>query len=231
MENLAPTSPTTPLCRAGHPLATPGGYCPTCATCQLCKRPLTATEYHWTLEHTPESQDPAFRHPGCFSEVERLTLATEEVSIPRALFDKLNACRLLLEPLEDRNVKTNEQDADICMHRWIHESAKTKSYEEHSKYLVLVLIRMESACATLSLATNKQRRVIEQELSEKDKQAHLEARTAAKAHRDLAPTTHKKVDKRKLTKEEKAVAALVALGLSEADARQSIQRTSKVQVN
>jgi hypothetical protein len=221
----------SPLCRSGHPLATPGGYCPTCATCSLCKRPLTATEYHWTLEHTPESQEPTFRHPGCFSEIERLTLATEEVSIPRALFDKLNACRLLLEPLEDRNVKTNEQDADLKVQRWIHESAQTKTYEKHSEYLYLVLRRMESACATLSLAVSKQRRVIEQELSEKDKQAHLEARTAAKAHRDLAPTTHKKVEKRKLTKEEKAVADLVGLGLSEADARQCIQRNSKGTVN
>jgi hypothetical protein len=221
----------SPLCRAGHSLQTPGGYCPTCATCSLCKRQLTVTEYHWTLEHCKEGQEPNFRHPGCFSEVERLLLASEEVSIPRALFDKLNACRLLLEPLEDRNVKTNEQDADIRCQHWIHNSAQTRSYEDHSQYLYLVLRRAESICTTLSLAVSKQRRTIEQELSEKDKLAHLEARTTARAHRDLAPTTHKKVEKRKLTKEDKAIQALVNLGLSEADARKSIQRTSKGQVN
>lgn len=192
---------------------------------------------------TDESLTSEFRHPGCFKELELIELTQESVTISRAMFDKINACRLLQEPLRtDTNVKENEKDSDNRTHQWIATSAATEPYETHSQYLYVVLRRMESACATLSLVLSKSRKSIESELSAKDQEAQAAARLEArkrvkttkelekerKEHADRAPHTHAVAEKRKLTKEEKGIEFLMTkFGMSEADARLSVQRQSR----
>lgn len=216
-----------PLCPRGHEVLEGRSLCTVCATCQLCSCDMNISQYQWNLLQLErwiadgeKLETFLFCHPGCLTPAEKATLAAETVTIPLTLYNKLNAMRLLIEPIriggevENLSVKTNEQDADIkCQQILVGVKVEDQ---------FLMLRRLESACATISLSVSKVRKSIEIDLSKRDK-----ARMAdAVSHRE-APKTPKvaaKVERKVLTKEDKAIAALMALGLSEVDARLSIQR-------
>ena len=224
-----------PLCRAGlHETPLTAGYCSECAICQYCHKQLTVTEYNWCYAIAAKHEVPvSFQHPGCFSELERLTVNSESITIPRILFEKLNAARLLLEPIPELSHKTNEFDSEIKTRQFIHEMKLEDQF--------LVLKRLESAASTVSMLLSKHRREIEQTLSERDKAKYEKARQGNRektkeekaaekaekerlAHANRAPGTTGRVEAKKLTKEEKAIAALISIGLSESEAKESIKR-------
>lgn len=210
------------FCSFSHPLSVEGGFCQECALCYLCHKTLSPAEYFFCLREAERDSDPdagiisnpVFVHPSCFSEAERSTLASETVTIPRELFNKLNACRLLIEPLKiggmkDEDVlqsKTQEQDAGVKATWFIHESAKSRSSEDHQEYLYSVLRRMESCAATLSLAVSKQRRSIELNLDKKVAKQNLEAREERQRHTShKTPKTEARTERRQLSQEERAI--------------------------
>ena len=223
---------TNPACPQGHPVQLLGGFCRTCATCRICGKSMSVIEYEFCLRQAAKASteettvQPTFEHPACFSEIDRLTIAAETAPVPKHVLDKLNAARLLIEPQLDRNIRTNEQDADIRGQQWIHESAQGRNHEEHQKYLVFVLRRLESLCATFSLAVSKQRRTIEESLNREEIEAFEVARQARAVHAIKAPKTVAK----KQTKEEKELANAVATlmrftGITETAALAQIQES------
>jgi hypothetical protein len=207
-----------PLCNQNlHQIPHPGGYCTDCARCAYCQRPLTVLEYQWCQSVAAKYEIPIeFKHPSCAAQLRGLDLASESVSIPKAYFDYLNAARLLIEPIPELNPKTNSLDAELKTHQFIHEMKLDDIF--------LFVKRMESIASTGSLIIAKHRRELEAKFSEKDQQKFKEARAVRTAHEVKAPATRARVEKRILTKEEKAIAALTALGLSDAEARDSIRR-------
>lgn len=214
-------------CRAGH-LNYSDLFCPECAICTTCKRGITQTEYQWCLRQADEFEsEPEFQHPGCFKELERIALSNEEIPIPRSLFNKLNACRLLIEPIEDWSVRTNEVDAEYRTQRWIHQMDLTT--KEGSEACFIALRRMETISATLSLALSKSRRSISRGLEEKEMGKWQEVQEARKAPKTPKTATKKLIGLvASATKEdklrEKLVQNLIDLGMSEEAARESIKR-------
>ena len=194
-----------------HDIPLPGGYCSQCAKCQFCHKQISAPEYQWCLLVAAKYEQPiAFQHPGCFSEIERLANSAESVTIPKAYFDKLNAARLLLEPISELNPKTNEIDAQLKVRQFVHEMTLEDQF--------LFLKRMESVASECSLLLSKSRRDLETKFSERDKEKFVEARRQREAQKDLSPKTHERVAKKKLSKDEKAIEYLMHLGLTESEA-------------
>lgn len=236
--------PLPPVCFAGHQLSIKDGFCRQCAICNLCSKPLDPSEYFYALRQADRESEkdfivnPVFVHTTCFTESELSILTSETVTIPRALFNKLNACRLIFEPLilggqgkdEILEIKTNENDAEIKTNDWIHESAKTKTADEHLEYLYFCLRRMESASAALSLAISKHRRSVELNLDKKyAEQAEQARKDRKKASENPTPRTREKVEtaqvKKAVTREEKAIASFMkVLGCTEAEARAMVQK-------
>ncbi len=216
-----------PSCQA--PVQVAGKYCQECTKCEICHKPLNWKEVEYCERQFAQDENatkPIFEHPSCFKAIEKTALAYADVTIPKALFDKLNACRLLIEPNMDLAKKTNEQDGDIQAQRFIHELAKERSYEEHREYLYMQLSKMESVCATFSLAISKYRRDIEDSLKTKDKKRQAQADNERQAHSDKAPKTHGGTliasEKKAQGKVNKATALLMALGYSEEEAKAKI---------
>lgn len=210
------------FCSFQHSLAIENGYCKECALCYLCHKTLSPAEYFFCLREAERDSDPdagiisnpLFVHPSCFSEAERARLLSETVTIPRELFNKLNACRLLIEPMKiegmkDSDVlqsKTQEQDAGVNATWFIHESAKERSSEDHQEYLYIVLRRMESCAAVLSLAVSKHRRSIELNLDKKVAKQNQDAREERQYHtKHKTPKTEARTERRQLSQEERAI--------------------------
>ena len=202
-------TPTIFQCRAGHQLATQGGYCTECATCAICKKPLTSVEYTMRLrESERNSEDPIFEHPYCYSEIEMLAAVTETIEIPKSLYEKMNMARLMITVSEDLNTRTNEFDADIRARNYyrtigFHEM----SYAEQA----MNLRRMESICATLSLMMSKSRRHIEKDLSDRDQALYEKARSERSTNSIRAPHTAKIKENQTISKHDKQINNLMKM--------------------
>lgn len=226
------------LCRFSHVLAIRDGYCLTCATCYICHKQLNPQEYFFSLREADRGSDleagiinnPVFVHPSCFSEAEKAILASESLTIPKSLFNKLNARLLIMEPLEiggmrDTDVlaaKTQEQDAYNKAQSFIYDSARIRNSEEHQEYIYTVLRRMESFCAALSLTVSKSRRATELNLDKKiadQNQKAREERRQSQEHK--TPKTEARTERKVQTAEDKKLQKMMnLLGCTEAEARQ-----------
>lgn len=207
----------TRLCAANlHEISSGSGYCLTCAKCDLCLKQLTVAEYEWNLRNNAKNEGLPRRmeHPACLRQEERLELASESVTVTRSTLDKLNAARLLIEPNMSWGIDTNQQDAQFAAQRLMHMMS--------TEQVVVMLARLESVCAALTLATRKDRKPIEIRIKQKQAEDFKAANAARNAPK--VPKTTLKVEKRQLTKEDKAVQALMNIGLSEEEARESVNR-------
>ena len=238
-------SEETFYCANNHELAIQDGYCKECAVCAICKSPLTPAEYFQDLRTAARESDasagiivnPIFTHSACILEQSKPLLAVETVTIPRELFNHLNQCRLLIEPMKlggmrDDEVlaaKTQEMDAGLQASYWISESAKTRTSEQHQEYLYQCLRRMETICAAASLALSKSRRVIELKLDQKVAAQNEEARRKRQEMEERpTPKTAAKIERKALTREEKAIQGFMkTLGCSEAEATEIYNSTIK----
>lgn len=226
---LLTPEPALPFCRFGHPLAIENGWCKVCSTCKICQKLLTPTEYFWCIrEGLKEESEPVFEHPGCYNEMEKLTLQSDSIKITNGLFAKLNASRLLIEPLEDLNIRTNENDADIQTQRWMHLAGQGKTHDEAMEYYYVTLRRMESACATLSLAVSKARRAIETDIAGRDRENYQKAQKERKTHEVKAPHTYQAKITKQISKEEKFLETYMRqTGLDRSDAMASLEQLNK----
>lgn len=182
-----------------HEISLEGGFCRSCAVCKHCHKPLTVLEWEHCLrtaykslkedlETNPESSlHPTFQHQSCFSELERESLRNETITISKALFDKLNSARLLIDANMDLSTKVNQEEAALLTVRWLHE----KTFEEQ----YVSLLRIESIASAMSLAVGKKRRDLETKLQSFDKERMEKVET----YRQINTTEHK----RKATKEQK----------------------------
>ena len=208
-----------PVCSAGHEVLRTSGFCKICAVCSICQKDLTVAEYEWCLRTNAKSEDePIFEHPGCLRQVEKEQLASETATVPRRILDKLNAYRLLLEPNMSWGINTNQMDAQFSTQRFIHQSTPEE--------IVMMLARAEAMCAALSLATRKDRKPIEIRIKQKQTADFQEA--AARRKESATPKTVAKVERKILSKEDKAVAVLLGLGTyTEEEAREEVNARSK----
>lgn len=224
------------ICHNNHQLACRDGFCKECAVCYLCQKPLTPAEYFYDLRQAERDSDPAagiianptFTHSSCELETARHLIVSESVTIPRRMFDLLNSCRLLIEPLEiggmgkdeSLSIKTQEADAARQSTYFISRSAIERNAEEHQEYLYTCLRRMETCCAVLSLAVSKSRRSTELNLDKKIAAQNLDAReTRRKMESNPTPRTAAKTEKRQLSKQELALEKIQKLlGCSPQDA-------------
>lgn len=226
-----------PQCPRGHEVLEGRSLCVKCATCQLCHQDMNISQYQWNLLQLADwlangenLEDFLFVHPGCLTESEKTILATETVTIPLTLYNKLNAMRLLIEPIriggevENLSVKTNETDADIKTQQLLVGRPVEDQF--------LILRRLESACATISLSIAKVRKSIEIDLSKRDKQK-LAAADSKRAEPKTPKTTGGalvaavRIEK---TKQDKGIAVLMAAGLSREEALESLTRVKPAQV-
>ena len=225
---------SNPHCALGlHDVQTPGGYCSECATCQFCHKQLTVVEYNWCLSIAVKYETtPEFKHPCCLSQIKRLDLASEQVTIPKVYFDYLNACRLLFEPLPELSPKTNKLDAQIKFGQLFHELSIEDKF--------LALKRMESAASEMSLVLSKSKRDLEVKFSERDAEKYQEAQKARAANSDRTPKTTAKKERAEVSEQEriktkkqlhadKAVAALMHIGMTEDEATAIVaERQAKI---
>ncbi len=224
----------SPRCRLDlHNVQTPGGYCSECATCQFCHKQLTVVEYNWCLSIAAKYEtDPEFKHPACLSQIRQFDLASEQVTIPRVYFEYLNACRLLWEPLPDCNQQTNRIDAQIKVRQLYHEL----SIEDK----LLAVVRMESAASEMSLILAPHKRELDLKFIERDKEKFDQAKRERLEHSVKAPKTKEKIEKQVASAEEKvqakkalhvdkAVAALMHIGMTEDEATAIVaERQAKI---
>lgn len=207
----------SPKCFYNHSIGTAGGYCKECAKCTICQKPLTSVEYSFCLRSAAaRSEEPVFEHPGCFKEIDRLSLASESVTLTKAVFDKLNAARLLLTVDLSFNVKSHEVEGDYQASRWIHEMNFEEQY--------LFLRKMESVCATVSLALSKHRKDVEAKLDARDQEKYADARKVREIQKVAAPKLAARIEKKVRTKEEKAAESYAkAIGCTIEEATTIIQ--------
>lgn len=191
-------------CPQGHDLLEAAhGYCIQCAICSQCQLRLTDVQYRWCLERN----DGAMIHPSCAA---LLPVPEGTVTIPLKQYEYLNACRLLIEPLLDCSKETNEYDAECRF----NSTRFIKNMSLQGQFLMLS--RMEKIAAANSLAIQKNYKTIEIELNKREK-AKFETATK-QARLDNRP----KSERTQLSQRDKAIKALLGLGMSEADAVASV---------
>ena len=206
-------------------------YCKSCNICEICSNPLSPAEYEWCIRQGERNSDGTkqsfldnltFVHPSCFKESELLTMSTDSVTLPRRLFDKLNACRLLIEPKSDLSVKANEYEAECFLNttKWFHELSFDDKYKMGK--------RLESIAAACSMILKPHRREIDDSLAkqeqEKFKDAKKQREQSSKTFADrVAERTEKRVEREVLTAEEKKIRSYMkSMGLKRDEAIEMI---------
>lgn len=197
-------------CSSGHKIATENGYCPQCAICVICSKPLNAQQYKWAQEQ------PRIAHPVCLAS--ELPRDTASLTIDQSTFNILNACRLMLEPRRACSESTNVYDAECQLNssHWVHEMSLEEKF--------LFLSRLESLAASMSYILSKDRERIKIELNKREKEHFAQA---AKQARD---TNRPKAERHVLTLREKAIKALMAIpGMTEENAIASVDERLRAQ--
>jgi hypothetical protein len=155
-----------------------------------------------------ESNEPDFYHPFCYTESEMIALRSENVSLPRDTFDKLNMARRLTYVNPADPVKVTQMNAEIEAQRWIIDMPLDEVFQH--------LKAMESICTVLSLALRKDRRSIQESLEKRDSSKTKEALAAREKHSDRTPKTTDSKEKREERKIDKGIAQLMkSLGVDE----------------
>lgn len=99
-------------------------------------------------------------------------VSDQDVRISRKYFDYLNLCRLLIEPDEKLSKDTNAHTSRVMTTNWIIDMSLESKF--------LAMSKLEAVAAELSVLLKKDKRAIEIELSERDKQKFEDARKKAK---------------------------------------------------
>lgn len=206
-------------------------YCNECAICVHCKLPLTLEEYQWNLgqygkllkEEPTEVPPILFEHPHCLSEVERLTLTSDNLQIAQTTFDKINASRLLsmaVDYQDNLSLSTNKERSEVYTRAAINQlSIEAEFNREATMDSVAKRLRvMETIASTLYAFLRSKKRDIENDFNEKYNNQHEGARAARKANETAAPNTVARVEKAAKSKEEKHIEGLMkATGLGRED--------------
>lgn len=199
-------------CPLGHELAeTAHGYCALCAICSKCNERMREHEYRWCLERN----DGIMIHPLCAA----LAIPQDGTcTISLREYEALNACRLLIDPLPECSIETNQYDTECRFHatRFLHE--------EPIETLFIRLSRLEKLAACISLQIGKRHKEIEIKLGKREKEK-FEAAT-----REARVANRPKSERHTLSQRDKAIKALLAIpGMTEAEAILAVDSRLKEQ--
>lgn len=216
-------------CKTGIHEVDRADYCHFCAQCAVCHLPLTIEEYQWNLDrwgtilksNPSEAPDAIFEHPHCLNPTESASLLTETSTIPQTVFDKVNASRLLKSAVD--NIREYSR-LPITM----------LSIEDQIKHLR----EIEKIAADVYATLRAKKRDIETDINElyntrTETSRELKQREKAEAERvaslSPAPQTAARVEKKQLSKEEKAIQQLMqATGLNKEDATAQIAEAKSI---
>jgi hypothetical protein len=146
------------------------------------------------------------------------------VTIPRVYFEYLNKIRLMLEPDEDKSIETNQKLADL--------RALPLAHLQNHEQRLFFWKRLEAACASYSHLVSRDRKKIEADIKSRDNERFADA--ISERSKPKAPKTKAKAEAgsyereaiKNETKEEKAlrkaIAGMVALGMSESEAKKAL---------
>jgi hypothetical protein len=197
--------------------------------CSSCNGQLFPSEVLFCKEQAAKyERELVYTHPACFSQSMRQRLNQTDVVLTQEEFDRLNAANKLLISI-DKDIRLDRKDAEVQAELFL----KGKPFEEYSR----MLARMETVCSVWSAAALKFRRNVgivsddeREQIEQARKQRHerktkelLNQADSKRAEGNiLTPSTAAKKARKTLTADEKAIAAFMEIGLSEADAKAKV---------
>ena len=211
-------------------------------TCEHCHEPLTEKEIAFCEELAAkyEYETIHYEHSACLDEAEKEEVRNG-VQISQAVFDKLNAARLLCVGNPNFTPQANQHEALAALPLFLIDQTLEQKF--------MSLIKMETVAAAMSAALAPQRRQLEDLFKEQDKQKLEQRRKALVAERDSAklsglpadrelnavlyPHTKQKIAKKQLTLEEKSIQGLMKQAMLTREEAEAIvhERAKKRGVN
>jgi hypothetical protein len=208
----------------------------TCAKCGLEMRPA---EIKWAVDKSIESEEPlkceVLAHARCVI-LETPSISQDPtLSIKQSHYDYLNLIRLMVEPDLNLSIQTNEQTAMIQSTRLLTEM--------DFDHLYVALKKLEACVAQVSIALSQDRKKLKERASEREresfKRAQSEARTSARpsgkpandekeimlaAFMERNAIADRSIAIKIKRDRDKAILALVAMGIPEAIAQESVDK-------
>lgn len=182
-------------------------------SCSVCGKQLTLVEYDWCKSQNEKYSTDVWQHPRCFTAEELALIQSESVSVPRHIFDKANAARILFEPSPDEITHSID-------HKTIQTQTEYWLVGQSFEYTRAFVRKMESVASAARLILGRLDR--EKNFSPEKEEAYWKRVEQERSiHAVKAPATAAKAEKKILSKEEKQVAAFIKIGMSEADAREA----------
>lgn len=190
------------------------------ALCSVCQKELTVVEFDWCVDQNKKHSTNVFQHPRCFSAEELALIQSESISIPRHLFDKANAARLLFEPSPDEI--THSLD-----HKSIQVQTEYWLVGQSFEYTRAFVRKMESVASAARLILNRLDR--EKNFSPEKEEAYWKRVEQERSiHAVKAPATAAKAERKVLSAEEKKLKFFMqSLGMSREDALASIKEAEE----
>lgn len=160
-------------------------FCHSCRNCTECGSPLGTTDCKLVMEEYEEVESSKcetplkdlIKHSRCSSLHRKNGEEDPSVLVKQSYLNYLNACRLLIEPNMDLSPETNEKDAEV---KCFAAPIASLSFEEK----FVVLRRMQSCVAHLSIAVRSKMKDVQATLDAKEKlkwdKAQKEASTSAR---------------------------------------------------
>lgn len=154
-------------CPVGHTIYAKSGFCMECSPCFICGKTLTPQEYfqyqrwHWKADNKNRPWEPS--HSSCWTEQEKAIARTETVTIPKALYERMNLYLGLVEGSTTDSDITNRSQAQIAVAR-LYSQVWSNFETAH-----VALQRMEEACIQLHLLIKDHRIEIQEKRDEKQK--------------------------------------------------------------
>lgn len=194
-----------------------------CDVCSLCNH--AGLQLDRILECVKNAYDVS--HLTCWNQKIEAELQQRPVTVTQAHLDYLNNCRLLVSPDLTRSVEQNQADADRALTRHVVDMSIDEQY--------ILLKRLQSTCATMSiLLRNNQEQMnvkIRREITYEERLTRDRKLLADVEHGRESEQKQLERKRERATPEGKAIKALMAIGLSEDQARESLKQGKKEAIN
>lgn len=219
------------------------GACQNHRLCKDCSMPLSAPELSYCARLGLAPQ-----HARCMALARPVSIDDSPIQVTVALLDRLNMARLLVEPVVEWSPETNSKDAEYKTFQYVHTMTLEQKF--------LFLRRLEAVTAQTSVLLKKDRKAIETTLNErakaeterrgrpilKDKPVKGEVlRTKTEGglfvvvnpegkQQTFTSEAQARAAEKALRNREKALAGLMAIGLTRTQAVESLDTVRKERV-
>lgn len=146
-----------------------------CKLCMYCNHEVGIELIEKRLrDHSASSRDsvlepstkPEIFHDYCKNQKLENDFKNHPVVITQAHLDMLNAVNLMFRPNTDLSLMTNQKEAELHSHKFVHEMTLEEKF--------ITLKRLEAVAAMWSIALSKDKQRIQIQLDEKERVKHKE---------------------------------------------------------